>query len=268
MTHSETQDTLQGRLVWINGGSSGIGQASAEALARAGATVIISGRREAQLSAAVEVAQQQGLSLHAVPMDICERESVSRAAVDIEQRFGTVDILVNCAGTNVAHRAWASIDADGFEQVLSANLSGTMYCMLAVLPGMRSQRRGLVINIASWAGKFVSALTGPSYTAAKHAVGALTQSLNTEECVNGIRACAIFPGEVATPMLQTRAVLPTAEEQARMLQPDQVAAAVRFVAEMPAGACINEILMSPTWNRSYAAVARAEAELQTRRQAS
>ena len=110
-------------------------------------------------------------------------------------------------------------------------------------------------------GKFVSALTGPSYTAAKHAVGALTLSLNTEECVNGIRGCAIFPGEVATPMLQSRAVMPSAEEQARMLQPDQVAAAVRFVAEMPEGACVNEILMSPTWNRSFAAVAKAEAEL-------
>ena len=258
---TETQGSLQERLVWINGGSSGIGQASAETLARAGAKVIISGRRTAQLDAAVQVAQQQGLTLYSVAMDICDRTSVDRAARDIQQRFGVVDILVNCAGTNVPHRAWGSIDAEGFEQVISANLSGTMYCMLAVLPGMRSQRRGLIINIASWAGKFVSALTGPSYTAAKHAVGALTLSLNTEECVNGIRGCAIFPGEVATPMLKSRAVMPSAEEQARMLQPDQVAAAVRFVAEMPEGACVNEILMSPTWNRSFAAVAKAEAEL-------
>lgn len=261
MNTSDTPGALQGRRVWINGGSSGIGLASAETLARAGAQVVVSGRRQAQLDAAVKRAQDQGLSLHPVAMDICDRASVQRAAAAVHDRFGAVDILVNSAGTNVAHRAWGRIDAAGFEEVVAANLTGTMYCMLAVLPGMRGQRSGLVINIASLAGKFVSPLTGPSYTAAKHAVGALTQSLNTEECVNGIRACAIFPGEVATPMLQTRAVLPTAEEQARMLQPDQVAAAVRFVAEMPAGACVNEILISPTWNRSYAAVARAEADM-------
>ncbi len=197
---------------------------------------------------------QGGPGLHSVAVDISNRDSVSSAAEEIGLRFGPVDILVNSAGINVPNRSWGSIDAESFEQVVSVNLNGTMNCILAVLPGMRARKAGLIINIASWAGRFVSSLTGPAYTAAKHAVGALTQSLNVEECINGIRACAIFPGEVATPILDKRAVPPSAEERARMLQPEHVAEAACFVAAMPPAVCVNEILMSPTWNRSYPSV--------------
>ncbi len=83
---------------------------------------------------------------------------------------------------------------------------------------------------------------------------ATAQSLNMEECVNGIRASTILPGEVATPIMQSRAVPPSPEELAKMLQPEQVAQAVLFVAQMPPSVCVNEILISPTWNRSYPSV--------------
>lgn len=257
----QQQGTLSGRLAWVSGGSRGMGLESAMALARAGARVVVSGRDAAQLAAAVQAAP--GLDVQSVAMDVTDRDSVFAAADEIQQRFGAVDILVNSAGINVAQRSWSQIAPADFERVVSVNLSGSMYCTLAVLPAMRRRSDGQIINIVSWAGKFVSGMTGPAYTASKHAVGALTMSLNTEECVNGIRACAIYPGEVATPMLQARAIPPSPQELARMLQPEQVAAAVRFVAEMPPTACINEIVISPTWNRAFPATAAQAQQTRT-----
>jgi NADP-dependent 3-hydroxy acid dehydrogenase YdfG len=109
----------------------------------------------------------------------------------------------------------------------------------------------LVINISSWAGKYTSAMVGAAYSGSKHAVISLTETINMEECVNGIRACAICPAEVATPILDRRPVPPSAEERARMLQADDIGKTICWVAEQPARVCINEITISPTWNRNY-----------------
>jgi len=116
---------------------------------------------------------------------------------------------------------------------------------------MRAQKSGVVINIASWAGVYTSAVTGPAYNASKHAVVSLTETLNMEECMNGIRACAICPAEVATPIMDRRPVPPSTEERARMLQPDDLGNAIRWVAEQPPHVCVNEIIISPTWNRLF-----------------
>lgn len=116
---------------------------------------------------------------------------------------------------------------------------------------MSRQGGGLVINISSWAGRYVGRLTGPAYTAAKHAVVAFTESLNIEESGNGIRACAICPGEFDTPILASRPVPPSAEIRARMLKAEDLGRTIRFVAEMPPHVCVNEILISPTHNRSF-----------------
>jgi NAD(P)-dependent dehydrogenase (short-subunit alcohol dehydrogenase family) len=94
-------------------------------------------------------------------------------------------------------------------------------------------------------------MPGPAYAAAKHGLVALSESLNAEEGVHGIRSCCICPADVATPILDARPVPVPEEERARMLQPRDLAAAVMFVARMPASACVNEILISPTWNRFY-----------------
>jgi NADP-dependent 3-hydroxy acid dehydrogenase YdfG len=101
------------------------------------------------------------------------------------------------------------------------------------------------------AGRTVSPLSGPGYTAAKHGVVAMSHSINMEECVNGIRACAICPAEVATPILDRRPVPPSAEERAKMLQPADLGSTIRWVAEQPPHVCLNEIIISPTWNRLY-----------------
>ncbi|MFL5181107.1 MAG: SDR family oxidoreductase, partial [Microvirga sp.] len=100
-------------------------------------------------------------------------------------------------------------------------------------------------------GRYVSRLTGPAYSAAKHGLVALSESLNQEECPHGIRSCCICPGEVATPILDKRPVPVTAEDKARMLQSEDLAETILFVARLPVTVCMNEILISPTWNRGY-----------------
>ena len=94
-------------------------------------------------------------------------------------------------------------------------------------------------------------MTGPAYSVAKHGLVALSESINQEECANGIRSCCICPGEVATPILDKRPVPVSDEDKAKMLQVRDLAATILFVATMPASVCVNEILISPTWNRAY-----------------
>jgi NADP-dependent 3-hydroxy acid dehydrogenase YdfG len=147
------------------------------------------------------------------------------------------------------------MEIDGWDKLVDINLNGVLYCMRAVLPAMRAQKDGCIINVSSWAGRHVSKMPGPAYTTTKHAVLALTHSFNMDECVNGLRACCLSPAEVATPILNLRPVVPTAEEQARMLQPEDLGRTIAFVAGMPPHVCVNEILISPTWNRSFVAMA-------------
>jgi NADP-dependent 3-hydroxy acid dehydrogenase YdfG len=94
-------------------------------------------------------------------------------------------------------------------------------------------------------------MPGPAYTTTKHAVLALTHSFNMDECVNGLRACCLMPGEVATPILELRPVVPSKEERAKMLQSEDLGRTIAFIAAMPARVCINEVLISPTHNRGF-----------------
>jgi NAD(P)-dependent dehydrogenase (short-subunit alcohol dehydrogenase family) len=241
---------LAGRVAWITGGGSGIGLAGAKELARAGAHVVISGRTARTNEAALAELKALG-SAEAVLVDVSDRKAVAAAAADIERRHGRIDILVNSAGTNIGRRNFRNMTAEGWDEVVRINLDGVFYCCHAVLPGMRSRRDGLIINISSWAGRYASALTGPAYNATKRAVIALTETINIEECANGIRATSILPGEVATPIMEKRPVPPSPEERARMAQPEDLGRAILFVAAMPARTCVNELVISPTWNRFY-----------------
>jgi NAD(P)-dependent dehydrogenase (short-subunit alcohol dehydrogenase family) len=186
-------------------------------------------------------------------LNVADANAVDRVARGILEQHGRLDILVNSAGLNVAARSWAEVTAEGWDMVTAVNSTGTFYCIAAVLPAMREQRSGLIINIASWVGRHVSRLTGPAYTASKHAVVALTHSLNMEEGANGIRACAICPGEVDTPLLAQRPVPQPPEVRAKMLRPEDLGRTIRFVSEMPPQVCINEIVISPVWNRLFLA---------------
>ena len=251
---SDATPPLAGQVAWITGGGSGIGLAGAIELARAGCRVVVSGRDADKLDLAIAAAEAAGAprgSIAAAPLDVADMAAVTRVAAEIEARHGHVDILVNSAGLNYAKRYWSDTDSATFADVVAINLNGAAACTLAVLKGMQRRRRGTVINVASFAGWYLGYLTGPAYTASKAAMIALTHSFNIEECVNGLRATALCPGEVATPILKKRPVEPSAEEKARMLQEADLGRTIRFVVEMPAHVCINELVISPVWNRLY-----------------
>ena len=119
---------------------------------------------------------------------------------------------------------------------------------------MRARGDGRIVHIASQAGVSLTPITGPSYMAAKHAVVALSRSLNAEE---GIRSICLSPGEVETPILNTRPVPPTAEERSLMLQPEDVAEVALFCATLPRRACVAELVLLPTDDRLVRAQAQA-----------
>ena len=241
---------LAGKVAWITGGGSGIGLSGGIELAKAGAHVVISGRSRETLSASEKQLKAAG-SGESIALDVADQAEVARASQAILNRHGRIDILINSAGINSPKRNFKNVSLDTWNQIVAVNLSGMFYCCHAVLPGMRERKEGLIINISSWAGRYASTLTGPGYNATKHAVVALTESINMEECANGIRATSILPGEVATPILEKRPVPPPPEERARMLQAEDLGKTILFVATLPPRACVNELIISPTWNRFY-----------------
>ncbi len=243
---------LKGKVAWITGGGSGIGLAGALELVKAGARVVVSGRTEKTLREAEKQLKKNG-DAEGTLLDVADKKAVAATAAAIEKRHGRIDILVTSAGTNIggARRNFRTMSAEAWDDVVAINLSGLFYCCYAVIPGMRKRSDGLIINIASWAGRYASVLTGPAYNATKRAVIAISESINMEECANGIRATSILPGEVATPILEKRPVPPSQEERARMAQAEDLGKAVLFVATMPARTCVNELVIAPTWNRFY-----------------
>jgi NADP-dependent 3-hydroxy acid dehydrogenase YdfG len=241
---------LKGKIAWVTGGGSGIGLAGAKELAAAGAHVVISGRTARTNESGLAGLKKIG-SAEANLLDVGERAAVEKAAADIEKRHGRIDILVTSAGTNIGggKRNLKTMTLEGWDDVVKINLNGLFYCCYAVLPGMRARKDGVIINISSWAGRYASVLTGPAYNATKRAVIAVSESINIEECANGIRATSILPGEVATPIMEKRPIPPSKEERARMAQAEDLGKAILFVATMPARTCINEMIIAPTWNR-------------------
>jgi NADP-dependent 3-hydroxy acid dehydrogenase YdfG len=241
--------TLTGKVAWLTGAGSGIGQAGAVALAAAGATVVISGRRAEALEDTRRLVMDAGGEVEKLPLDVAEKRQVAHAAKALLDRHGRCDILVNSAGLNVPKRYYRELAPEDWDKVIGINLNGALYCISALLPAMRAQRGGLIINVSSWLGRWVGYLGGVAYGASKHALATLTHHLNMEEGMHGIRGCVIYPGEVATPLLKARPVPPAQEDIDRMLKPEDLGRTIRFVAEMPAHVCLNEIVIAPTWNR-------------------
>jgi NADP-dependent 3-hydroxy acid dehydrogenase YdfG len=242
---------LFGKIAWVTGAGTGIGMAAALSLSESGATVILSGRRTEKLEDVASEIRNRGGSSSVVPLDVTNVEMVESCSRKILEDFKTIDILVNSAGMNVPERYWINQSKEGWQKVIRANLDGIFNTVHSVMPTMRAQSDGLIINVSSWAGVYHTKLTGAAYNASKSGVIALTETINMEEGVNGIRACAICPGEVATPILDTRPIPPSKEERARMLQLDDMASTIKYVSELPKNACVNQIIISPTWNRMY-----------------
>lgn len=239
------------RIAWVTGAGTGIGLAGAEALAADGWTVVLSGRREDVLQEACAAIMARSGRAEPQALDVASSTEAGEGARAILARHGRIDLLVNAAGINVQARSWADCSAVDWDRVLDINLKGTVHTMRAVLPAMRAAGAGTVINVASWAGRFVSAMPGAAYTTSKTAVAALTHEFNVEQFRHGLRACCLLPAEVATPILLQRPVPPSPEDMARMLQPEDLGRTIAFVAGMPAHVCVNEVLISPAWNRMF-----------------
>jgi len=248
---------LKGQVAWVTGAGTGIGEAAARALAAAGMKLVLSGRRESELNRVAQHIRQAGGEARVAALDVTDASAVEAVVQDIVNQEGRIDVAINSAGLNIPKRNWNQLSREGWDQVIRIDLDGAFYCCHAVLPVMRRQQGGLIVNVSSMAGKRVSPMTGPAYSAAKFGLNAMTDSINVENCIHGIRATAVCPGEVATPILEKRPVPVSQEDRARMLQPDDLGELMLFLARMPKHVCINEILITPTWNRGLVGAAAA-----------
>jgi NADP-dependent 3-hydroxy acid dehydrogenase YdfG len=235
--------------VWITGAGSGIGRAVARMFAADGATLILIGRRADNLKSVYGEVCAGGGRGEVLALDVCRRQQVDEAAGRLIERHQRVDVLVNNAGLNVRGRKLAVLSGEDWDQVIETNLTGAFNMIHAVLPAMRKQQDGLIVNVSSMAGRRVSGIAGTAYTASKHGMNGLSLSVSAEEGGNGIRCTALMPGVVNTDILEKRAVTYSAEERARMVQPEDIAQAVRFLALLPGRSTVPEMLVVPTLPR-------------------
>jgi NAD(P)-dependent dehydrogenase (short-subunit alcohol dehydrogenase family) len=238
---------LSGKGAIVTGGGTGIGRGVALALAAEGCDVIVTGRRPGPLDETVEAATKQGLAgrVSAFSVDAAEQDQSPLVSHALTTFGGKLDILVNNAGINIPKRSLQDISVEDWRQVIDININGTFHLVHAVLPQMREQQDGLIINITSIAGKrTISTLAGSSYCASKFAMNSLGEAINLEEYEHGIRCTNICPGEVATEILDKRPVPPPPEKRAQMLQPEDIGVAAVMVACLPPRAHVTEIIMT------------------------
>ncbi len=182
----------------ITGAGSGVGRAVALRMAGEGWTVALVGRTPKGLEETKTLAGDKAANLHVFPCDIGDPAAAEKTVAAAVAKLGTVTALINCAGTNIPKRSLEVLNATDYQSVIATNLNGAVYFTLGVLPAMRKAGRGTVVNIVSDAGMFANAKAGAAYVASKFGVSGLTQSINCEERQHGIRACAIYPGDIAT----------------------------------------------------------------------
>jgi NAD(P)-dependent dehydrogenase (short-subunit alcohol dehydrogenase family) len=229
----------------VTGAGSGVGRATALALAREGWRVALIGRQKAALDATAALFVAEQSPFHIVPCDIADEAAVAACGKEILERLGPVDVLVNAAGTNTPRRSLEELSPADYRRLLDTNLNGAYWCAQAFLPSMRERGRGTIVNVISDAARQASPKAGPAYSASKFGLLGLTQSINAEERARGIRACALLPGDINTPLLDKRPAPPSAEARSRMLQPEDVAACVLFVLRLPPRAIVEELLIRP-----------------------
>jgi NADP-dependent 3-hydroxy acid dehydrogenase YdfG len=236
---------VMGKRVLVTGGGSGIGRAVAEVFLQAGACVAITGRGESRLRRAVEELGG-GNRLFAQAADVSEPDQVAVLVDSINQKWGGVDILVNNAGANIKERTFRELNPERWRRMLRSNLEGAFYCIHALLPQMLQRRDGMIINVNSISGKRANPLGGAAYVAAKFGLAGLGICLAAEEKESGIRVSNIYPGEVDTPILEARPQPVSEEQRQKILKPEDVAAAVLFVATLPPHVSVPELVIKPT----------------------
>lgn len=229
----------------VTGAGSGVGQAIALRLAKEKFQVVIVSRR-AELLQQTSALSGNPASFHIIPCDVADEQAVHAMAAAVLKKFGTVDVLVNGAGTNVPERALPIVTGEHHRLIIDVNLNGAFYCAQAFLPAMRKQGSGTIINIVSDAALAAIVRAGPSYVMSKFGMRGLTQAINGEDRDKGIRACAILPGEIDTPMMKLRSAMPVPEQRKLMLQPEDVAECVMLAINLPQRAVIEELVVRPT----------------------
>lgn len=232
------------RTLWITGGGSGMGRASALAAAAQGWNVAVSGRRAERLESLVEEIATAGGHALAVPLDVRDRAAITAAAQQVTEHFGRLDGLVLAAGMNAPRRRWEDQSMGEFEAILAINLTAVAATIDAALPELR-RCGGTVIAISSYAGWSHQGGAGVAYSASKTAVSSLLRTLNQQEALHGIRACHLCPGDVATDFLEQRPEVPDAAARAVMLSAEDIARTVGFVLESPPHVRIDELVISP-----------------------
>ena len=235
---------LSGKVVLVVGGAGGIGLGIAKAFAAEGSRVALSDISEKALETAARTAGG-GASFVWRACDITDREQVSQLFQWLGEEVGSVDILVNSAGINIAKRMMSDIDPAQFDRVMEVNTTGTFNCIHAALPVMRQKASGLIVNIVSLAGKRAMLLAGLPYCVSKFAAAAIGTFVNLEECGNGIKVTNVYPGETNTPIVDKRPSPPPPEKRAQMLQPEDIAACVIAGAKLPPRAVVPELVITP-----------------------
>jgi NADP-dependent 3-hydroxy acid dehydrogenase YdfG len=236
--------TLQTALV--TGAGSGIGRAIAATLAEMGLRVALMGRDREKLERARADLKKGRDSAYVATCDIADRLAVKAVVDQITSAFESIDVLISSAGINVRNRSLESLDPFDWDRMIATNLTGSFNLVHYVLPLMRRQRNGLVIQICSVSGLRASTLGGTGYSASKFGQAALGICLGREEGARGIRSSVIYPGEVETPILDARPVPVGPERRAVILQPEDIAAAVRFLVELHPRAHVPELVITPT----------------------
>ena len=218
---------LEGRVVLVTGAGRGIGRALAHAFAGAGAKVALLGKTKKNLLEVQKELKDSGASTFVVAADVADEGAVSRAVAAVEQQLGPVNVLVNNAGIFAAAPV-EKMDAVVFDRVLAVNLRGPFLMSRAVLPGMKSRKRGHIVNISSTAGRRGFA-GGGAYCASKFGLAGLTEAMRYEARASDVRVSCVFPSTVDT-SLGKKAGMDFNRESA--IQPEDIAKAVVSLVAM------------------------------------
>ena len=235
---------IENKNVLLIGGGSGMGQASALALAERGAKVAIAGRRMEMLK---ETANKfgNGNEILCKDADVTDRESLEDLFQWFDQSMGKLDFLIHAAGINVAMRSMQELDPKDWDRLIDINLTGSYNVLRLTLERMRAQQKGLVVLINSVAGRRSVPLAGIGYNASKFGMSGLGVGVAEEEKENGIRITNLYPGEVNTPILENRKQPPSDEHRESILQPEDVASVVLHICGLPDRVHIPELIIKP-----------------------
>jgi short-subunit dehydrogenase len=230
------------RRALITGASSGIGKSTALAIAQQGFDLALVGRDQAKLVEVSQQAAEYGVVAKAYTLDLAQVAQVKDGIKRILDDFGSCDTLINNAGMGYTGYL-ADTPLEDWQRVLDLNLTSVFQCIQAVLPHMRQQQQGTIINVISIAGHQAFPNWG-TYCVSKFGLVALTKSLAAEERANGIRVVAISPGSVNTPIWDTETV-DADFDRSQMLTPETVAQTIVFAALLPAQAVIEDLVLMP-----------------------